>query len=134
MSTATEVVAHLITNGVGTALGTDWFIQILPDKPDVVQCILPNGGAAPLRDLGSAVWSREFPTFQLQFRGARGDTEAPRIRAQAAYEAVSSIMASTLSGTFYYGGQALQAPFMLLKDEHDRTVWVFNVSFEKELS
>jgi hypothetical protein len=134
MSTHLEVVNHLISNGVGTALGTDWFIQLLPDRPNVCQGIFPNGGPPPVRDIGSSTWSREFPTVQLRFRGAPGDTEEPRVRAQAAYEAVALIMATTLDGTFYYVGQALQSPFMLEKDDADRAVWVFNAGFEKELS
>lgn len=134
MATANEIIAHLITAGVGTAEATDWFIDLLPEDPDVCYAAFNTGGPAPVRDIGSATWSREFPSLQLRFRGAPGDSNGPRAKAQTAYEAIASIMASTLSGTFYYKADALQPPFKLERDEDDRHVWVFNVATEKELS
>lgn len=134
MATANEIIAHLIANGVGTALGTDWFIDVMPDEPDVCQVAYNTGGPAPVRDFGSAVFSREYPTLQLRFRGARGDSNGPGVRCRAAYEAIAAIVATDLSGTFYYQADPAQVPFILRKDERDRVEWVFNVNTEKELS
>ncbi len=131
---ADEIVAHLIAAGVGTALGTDWFIDVYPNDPDVIYVATHSGGPPPVRDLGSATWSREFPSLQLRFRGARGDSEGPRAKAQTAYEAIATIMTTDLSGTFYYKADPVQAPFKLMRDSDDRTTWVFNINTEKELS
>ena len=134
MSTATEIIAYLISQGVGTAAGTDWFIDVMPNTPDVCQVAYNTGGPAPVRDFGSATFSREYPTLQLRFRGAPGDSAGPGARAQAAYEAVAGIMAVTLSGTYYYLADPAQVPFILRKDERDRVEWVFNLNTEKEVS
>ena len=134
MSTATEIITHLITAGIGTAAATDWFIDTIPDDPDVCYAAYNNGGPPPVRDFGSATFTREYPTLQLRFRGAPGDSDGPRVKAQAAYEAIASIMAATLSTTYYYHAEPAQVPFKLMRDDADRHVWVFNVNTEKELS
>jgi len=134
MATSNELIAHLIAAGIGTAEATDWFINQMPDTPDICYVVYNTGGPAPLRDFGSSVWSREYPTLQLRFRGVPGDSDGPHVKAQAAYEAVSTIMVATLSGTYYYSASPAQVPFILRKDERDRVEWVFNVNTEKELS
>ena len=131
---ADEIIAHLISASVGTAKATDWFIDVYPEDPDVCYVATHNGGPAPTRDLGSATWTREFPSLQLRFRGAPGDSEGPRAKAQTAFEAISTIVAATLSGTFYYWARPVQSPFKLTRDSDDRTTWVFNIDTDKELS
>ena len=131
---ANEIIAHMIAAGVGTAEATDWFIDIYPNDPDVIYVATHSGGPPPTRDMGSATWTREFPSIQLRFRGAPGDSDGPRAKAQTAFEAISTIMVATLSGTFYYKADPIQSPFKLMRDSDDRTTWVFNINTEKELS
>ena len=131
---ADEIIAHLIVAGVGTAKATDWFIDVYPNDLDVIYVATHSGGPPPTRDLGSSTWTREFPSLQLRFRGAPGDSEGPRAKAQTAYEAISTVIAKDLSGTFYYTANPIQAPFKLMRDSDDRTTWVFNINTEKELS
>lgn len=58
-----EIAQYLITNGAGTALGTDVFEGYLPPDPDVAYTILDTSGRTP-----SIYVPLKNPTFQVLIR------------------------------------------------------------------
>jgi hypothetical protein len=137
MATANEIVAYLAGQSptLGAA-GSTLFIDDMPADPDVCGAVFYTGGQAP--DLGFGVDGVQFEnvTLQIRFRGAAGDSNGPRVKAQQAFEALAKIQApDTLSGTKYLTAIPLQPPFILDRDDQGhRVVWAFNVLIKKELS
>ena len=134
MATAAEITTYLVSLGLGT-FATDIFIDDLPPDPDVCCAVNNSGGSAPDGGFGVDGIQFENPTLQILFRGAPGDSEGPRARAQTAYEGLAKIQAETLSGTEYLTVMPLQPPFILERDDQaHRAVWAFNILIQKELS
>ena len=134
MATALEVSTYLAGLGLGT-FGTSLFIDDLPPDPDVCCAVNNSGGSSPEGGFGVDGIQFEWPTLQILFRGAAGDSEGPRARAQTAYEGLAKVQAEALSGTQYLTVMPLQPPFILQRDDQaHRVVWAFNVLISKELS
>jgi hypothetical protein len=129
-SAAEEIAIYLAT--LTPSLGTIK-VHDLPASPDAIGAVRTFGGSAPSEGFGHAGVEYEHPTVQVCFRGAPDDSEAPRLKAQQAFEAITKIQAQTLSGTMYNDATPLQSPFPY-KDPNNRFVWTFNVYIEKEPS
>jgi hypothetical protein len=130
-SAAEEIAIYLRT--LSPSLGTIK-VDELPASPYTLGCVNNTGGSAPDKGFGTAGVRFEHPTVQVLFRGEQGESEAPRLKAMQAHDALAAIQAEALSGTFYHEATPMQPPFRIAKDANNCVVWGFNVYIEKEPS
>lgn len=134
MSMGTELVALFAANGLGESQKT-LFINAIPASPAVCGAVYESGGSAPDLGFGVPGIQHEHPTAQIRFRGASGDSDGPRVKAQTAYRLCAQQQAKTLSGTVYLLLRPLQSPFRDgPPDKNGCVEWLFNVIADKELS
>lgn len=88
---------YLAANGHGT-LGTDLFLAVMPDEPDVMRCVYETGGGAPDQTMGPAAWAIDRPSLQVLCRAGRGDYPVARDEAEAIRLLLGAVVEQTLSG------------------------------------
>jgi hypothetical protein len=139
MAAVHEIAARLAT-ALSLTVGTNLFRDVLPETTVLAGVIAATGGLAPEHGFGFKGVDFERPAFQVVFRGLAGEVDAPRAKAQQAFDDLAKVEAETLSagggGTsaFYHWIHPQQSPFLFKKDEQDRYYYAFNVLCEKEPS
>lgn len=89
---------YLAANGHGT-LGTNLFLAVMPDAPDVTVCVYETAGVGgPVFTLGDGGIVADRPGLQVICRGERGDYPTPRDRAEAIRALLSAVTDVTVSG------------------------------------
>lgn len=98
MATILEAVGdYLQAQGEGT-LGTNLFLAMMPEDPDVVTCVYETSGYAPLETMGAAAFAVEKPGIQVIARAARGDYPAARDAVVRARNLLAAVTEQTISG------------------------------------
>lgn len=127
MSVAADIAAHLEANDFGI-IGTDLFINTMPDAPDAQVSVIEYGGSPSAMSMGGSV-TVELPRVQISARNL--DPSVAYEKAHDIYAALDGAMDKTLNGTLYFLLRALQPPFFLRRDERDRPVYGFNLEIQK---
>jgi len=97
MSTVLEAVGtYLQTNNKGT-LGTNIFLGVLPETPDVCIGVFEYEGLAPMFTMGTAGIEIDRPSVQLLFRASRDDYPTARDAADGARILLSSVANQTIN-------------------------------------
>jgi hypothetical protein len=97
MSTILEAVGtYLQTNNKGT-LGTNIFLGVLPESPDVCIGVFEYEGLTPMFTMGTAGIEIDRPSVQLLFRATRDDYPTARDAADSARILLSAVANQTLS-------------------------------------
>jgi hypothetical protein len=97
-----EVAAFLVAQGLGV-LNVDLFAGKLPNDPNACCAVYEYPGMPGEFGFGAPGGViHETPGIQVVFRGEPHDYVGPRVKAQAAYLALSKVQAEPLSGTFYH--------------------------------
>jgi len=128
---AEEIADKLASLGMGT-VGTDIFIGVYPENPDVLTAVFETGGSAPEFGFSTPGLKYEHPSVQIVCRGERGDYAGPRALINIAYLGLPTVQAATLGSTYYHMIKPIQAPMVMHRDDNARVLFVFNVSCEKE--
>lgn len=106
----------------------------LPPTPDRAVAVYETGGRAPLHTHtsgpGQAVM--EYPRIQVSVRSSAYSTG--RLQIQRIYAVMDGFRPRLLNGVLYHWAAAVQPPFLLERDENQRTVFAVNFEFSKELS
>lgn len=134
--TPLDLTTYLAAAAIGLTAGTNLFIGPVQDRPETtaVVGVLPYAGArASEPHFGTADLVYEWPRLQIITRGPADDLSAALTLAQACYEALGRVQATTISGTFYHRVTCLQPPFLLRYDSNRRPLVVFNVEAEKRV-
>lgn len=132
MALLDEVGTYLEAQVGSLTLGTNLFLGRLPDDPDTCVVVYEYGGDAPVSTMGSdAMPPVEQPRIQVLTR-ASGYSSA-RTLALSCFTAVESILNESLSGVRYHRISAIQSPFPLERDSHDRVLFAQNFRVQKEL-
>ena len=97
MTILEAVGAYLDDNSLGT-LGTDLFLAVMPDGPDVMTCVYETGGGVPDQTMGPAAWAIDRPSFQILCRAGQGDYPVARDAAKAIRELLGAVIEQDLSG------------------------------------
>ncbi len=130
-----ELGAFLVAEGVVTAIGTDLFLEYMPNTPNACLLLRQTPGRPPVGGFGTAGIRFEYPNVQVVARGVKDDEQTPRALAESAYTKLAEVQAVALSGTNYLTVQPLQAPSGVLgDDELGRPRISFNCNCGKELS
>jgi hypothetical protein len=120
------------------AIGTNIFIDVLPETPDFCMSLKQYAGRGPQQVYGGRV-AYEYPRLQVRCRGHNrssqtgGYTEAMTL-SNDVLKALVAISNQTLSGVYYLSVNPLSSPVLLNRDANDRPVFVCNYEITKVLS
>jgi len=90
--------SKLATDGLGT-LGTNIFLSLMPDTPDLCTAVYEYSGLSPLDTFGASVTvALDRPSIQVMTRAGRNDYVAARDRAVNVRNSLAKISNQTLSG------------------------------------
>lgn len=128
MGMVEEVSAYLAAQIPATfTVGTNLFLNFLPDEPATAAAIFETPGRAPDDTFGQAA-AIEMPRFQLVTRSS-GDNTGPtiaRANIDAAWLKLHGVANQTLSGSTYLRISAVQSPFLLDRDPRGRVEFAAN--------
>jgi hypothetical protein len=98
-STILEAIgSKLQTDGIGT-LGTNIFLSLMPDTPDVCVAVYEYAGLAPLDTFGASVTvALDRPSIQVMTRASRNDYVTGRDKAVDVRNSLAKISNQSLSG------------------------------------
>ncbi len=98
MSTILEAVGTFLqTNNKGT-LGTNIFLGILPESPDVCIGVFEYEGLAPIFTMGTAGIEIDKPSVQVLFRATKDDYLTARDAADSSRILLSAVANQTING------------------------------------
>ncbi len=120
MSLVEDVSAFLTTQGQGANL----YLARLPDNPDDVAALYQYAGRSPLFVHDKAGIDIERPALQVLVRSRVYATA--QARAYAIHTLLVAVVNSTLGSTLYQRIEPLASPFLLDRDQNDRTVFAAN--------
>ena len=106
----------------------------LPATPNRAVALYETGGMAPVHthSTGPGTAVVEYPRVQVAVRSSAYSTG--RLTIQRIYAVLDGFRTRSLNGTVYHWAAAIQPPFLLERDENQRTVFACNFEFTKELS
>lgn len=128
MAVLDDFATHLQNLGFGT-VDVDIQRAGLIESPDEQIGILPTGGLSPEHTI-DAVQPHDMDTLQLSFRSRRHSPVGAFNQSRSVYDQLDALFETTVGATTFVRTQPLQPPFLLLQDEADRHVYVFNVLVE----
>jgi hypothetical protein len=97
MATILESIGdYLVTNSYGT-LGTNIFLQVMPETPDVCLAVYENSGSSPEFTMGSGGIVIDYPMLQIVSRAGREDYPTARDTADSIRNLLSSMVNVTIS-------------------------------------
>ena len=123
-----DLATHLANLGFGT-VDDDIQRMGLIESPDVQIGLLPTGGLSPEHTI-DASQPHDLDTVQLSFRSGRHSPAGAFNQSRAVYDQLDELFETTVGATTFVRTTPLQPPFLLLQDEADRHVFVFNVLVE----
>ena len=120
-NTILEAIGNkLATDGLGT-LGTNLFLSLMPDTPDLCTAVYEYSGLSPLDTFGASVnIALDRPSIQVMTRAARNDYVAARDRAVDVRNSLAKISNQTLSNINILRIAPLSAINSIGLDEKDR--------------
>lgn len=130
MALLDEIGTYLQTGGIGT-LGTNLFLSMLPDSPDVCVVVHEYGGSDGEYVFGATGAQVERPRFQVMARAAADDYASARTKIQSVYTLLDAVVETSLSGKRYHRIRALAPPFFVERDDQRRPLLVCNFEAEK---
>lgn len=128
-NTILEAVGNkLATDGLGT-LGTNIFLSLMPDTPDVCLTVYEYSGLAPLDTFGASVTvALDRPSIQVMTRATRNDYVTARDKAVDVRNALAKVSNVTLSGINVLRIAPTSAINPIALDDKDRPLVVINFS------
>ncbi len=122
-----------IVPSLGLVLGTNLFVEFLPDLPDTAVALFGYPGNVPEFTMGSGNLATALPCLeearvQIVRRDAEGATIANEQALETIYRAVIQVTNLVIGGTNYERWEARQRPFFLMRDEKRRVFHAFNLS------
>lgn len=118
---AKKIADYLASQGIGT-VGSDLFVEFLPDSPDNVVAIYSTGG---FNFNYSSVLGYDNPTIQVRVRNT--DQLAAYNKIAAVYDKLQGLNTVTLDGSSIINVQALQsAPTTIGRDAKNRAEYTQN--------
>ncbi len=132
MGMVEEVGTYLAAQSTRFVVGTNLYLNYMPDEPATASVIIEYPGAAP-SDVFARKPAVEAPRFQLVCRSS-GDGTGPtvgRANIDAAFTTLHQVGNQTLSGSTYLSISALQSPFLLDRDPRGRVEFACNFECQR---
>jgi hypothetical protein len=122
-----DVASHLVSTGRITALGTDCFINWMPETPDAVVVLTETGGSAPEYSLGGS----QPPVLrsyglQVRVRGAITGAQAARTLIENIWSDLGLVSSRTINSTVYHVIVPVSSPMYLGRDTNERPEFTAN--------
>lgn len=114
-----SLAARLQSASVATS-GTDLFIGIMPNSPDLCVALYEYAGAGPLEVLTDDASTLERPSVQVMTRGPRNDYPAARALMVSVRDALTGITNETISGVTFLRVAEISSINALGVDENER--------------
>lgn len=128
MATILEAVGdYLVTHGQGT-LGTNLFLTVMPETPDVCIAVYENAGNRPSMTMGSAPWAIDRPLIQVICRGSRSDYPSARDKAESIRALLGAVTDQTISGINIMRMESQGSVIPMGEDENQRPM--VSINFE----
>ena len=124
---------YLTSGGVGT-VGTDIFLNGLPDTPDACVGILETGGLGPTHTMSTGPGNAVLDSVTVQIMSRAASYPTARTKAQEVHILMDGFAARSINGTEYYWMEARQPPFSLDLDANNRKTVVCNYLIRKALT
>lgn len=128
-TTLEDLGSYMASNGRGT-LGTDLFLNMMPDSPDSVTSITEYLSGQPLDTMGAHAPLVELPMIQVLVR--RGPTEylTARTEADLVYNLLVMILDTTI-GSNRYTVTPTNTPTLTGRDEQKRPIVTCNYAVRR---
>lgn len=128
-------IADVLTSGGVAERGVDIFKSRMPAQPAAAVAVLYGGSSAPpvhamAGSAGQALAER--PVISVWTRACQPGDAAKR--AQDAFFVLDGLGTRLINGVLYHSIYAVQSPFLLERDENDRTVFACNYVVTREPS
>lgn len=123
-----DLATHLANLGFGVVDQTIQRMGLI-ESPDAQIGLLPSGGLSPEHTI-DASQPHDMATVQLSFRSGRHNPGGAFAQSEDVYNQLDALFEMTVGGTTFVRIQPLQPPFLLLQDEADRHIFVFNALVE----
>lgn len=127
-----ELATFLDTASTRFALGTNLFLNDLPDIPATATGLFETGGVPPTRTFRpstKAAWENQ----RVQVYCRSTSSVKARADVQAVFVAFEGIVNTSLSGTTYLRVSAVQSPFLLERDQGGRVSFAVNFDVMRRL-
>lgn len=124
MGLVEELGTFVDTASTRFTVGTNLFLNALPDEPGTATALIEYAGGEPEFVFAGELPVNENARVQVSCRST-SSTKA-RANANAAWVAVSGIANESLSGKSWLRAKPIQSPFLLKRDEQNRIVFAFN--------
>lgn len=128
MATILEAVGdYLAAQGQGT-LGTNLFLAVIPETPDVCVAVYENSGNRPSFTMGSAPFAIDRPLIQVICRSTRSDYPGARDKAETIRSLLGAVTEETLSGVHVMRIESQGSVIPMGEDDNQRPM--VSVNFE----
>jgi hypothetical protein len=115
-----EALADRLTSASVATVGTNLFIGMMPDQPDLCVSLFEYAGAAPLEVLRDNAATVERPGVQVLVRAGRNDYPGGRNLAVSVRDVLTNITDEEISNVRFLRVSALSAVNSTGTDEKDR--------------
>jgi hypothetical protein len=119
-----EFAAFLDSSSTRFTVGTNLWVNWMPDEPDTAATIYETGGLAPVQRFGNDLPAFERPGFQMICRAAA--SSSARANIHAAWTLAQQVANEELSSKTWLRIEPLQSPFFLERDPRGRYVYAVN--------
>lgn len=119
-----DIGAYMQTNGRGT-LGTDLFLNFLPEAPNSVTVLSEYMSETPKDTMGAHLPSVEMPHIQVMVRRSATDYLAARNESDLCYNLLVMVL-DLVVGTYLYTITPLDTPTLMSRDDNERPLVVCN--------
>lgn len=128
-----EIGGYLAAStGIGT-LGTDVFLNVLPDSTRVVVGLFETGGSPPAYAIGSKKPAYTHPSFEVRVLSTEGvagyaNPSVARTKIQRIWNRLAGVSNATIGGSTYLRIEADGEPYLLDRDERGRVMFACSFS------
>ena len=123
-----EVGTYLTSSTTIGTLGTDVFLNVLPETTRVTVALFENAGQAPSHTIGGRVAAFTQPSVEILVRSTAGsggiaNPSNARAKIQRVYNRLSTVANQTISGSTYLRIVPEGEPYLYDRDEQGRVVF-----------
>lgn len=111
------------------ALGTNLFLSLLPETPDVCMAVYEQGGGPPVFTFGTTQIVQ--PTMQVITRHTSYETG--RTDAQELFEIFVDLAEQTINSVKYHRIEPVSSPALFQRDNNNRVLFTTNFTVMREL-
>lgn len=98
MATILEAVGDYLDTQTSLVLGTNLFLGLLPDQPDVCVAVMEDSGSAPQFSMGPGGIQVDKPQIMIYSRASRDDYPTARDRAEEIRQLLAALTDQTING------------------------------------